>query len=75
MTVSKKGNAYVLPNEKESSEGRVSRLKKIYNRSRIKSLVQAKRYRKGKPTKREVRAAAIMREKYRAEKEKKRFYS
>lgn len=74
MTVSKKGNCYVIPKEKESSEARASRFKKMFNRSRLVQLLRGKRYRKSAKTRRVTRDGALMREKYRAERERKRFY-
>lgn len=74
MTVKIKGNCYVLPKDKESSEGRVSRFKKMWNRSRINQIVKMNRYRKDKLTKREERNAALIRENYREERERKKYY-
>lgn len=71
----KKANFYVLSDEKESSEKRVNRFKKWFTRSRIGQLVKDKRYREDNKTKREIRAAALFREKHREEKEKNKFYS
>ncbi len=70
-----KSNFYVLPDEKESSEKRVNRFKKWFTRSRIGPAVKEGRYRKDKKTKREIRLAALYRERYRAEKERNKFYS
>ena len=71
----KKSNFYVLPDEKESSEKRVNRFKKWFSRSRIAQIVKDERYRKGKKTKREIRKSALYREKFRAERERKKFYT
>lgn len=73
--MAKRGNVYVLPDEKESSERRVNRFKKWFTRSRIGQMVKDSRYRKDTLTKREIRAQALMREKFRAEKEKNKYYN
>ena len=71
----KRGNVYVLPDEKESSERRVNRFKKWFTRSRIAQMLKETRYRKDTLTKREIRKKALMREKFRAEKEKNKYYN
>jgi len=68
-------NFFVDPIAKESSEKRVSRFKQWYNRSRVGNIVKGRRYRKKKDSKRQMRDAAVMREKYRAKREKNKFYS
>ncbi|MBU0981331.1 hypothetical protein KKC94_01420 [Patescibacteria group bacterium] len=74
MAISKKGNCYVLPKDKESSEARASRFKKLFNRSRISQITRDNETLIPPKTKREIREAAIVREKYRTEREKNRFY-
>lgn len=74
MTLIKKGNFYVFPSEKESSEARVTRFKKWFARSRLMQMVKEGRYRKGDESKREARTRALKREEYRAEREKKKYY-
>lgn len=71
----KKSNFYVNPDDKESSEKRVNRFKKWFTRSRVGQIVKDSRYRKDTVTKREIRVAALFREKYREAKEKSKFYS
>lgn len=68
-------NFFVDPLAKESSEKRVSRFKQWYNRSRIGNLVKARRYRKKKLTKRQEREAAVVRSKYRNQRERNKFYA
>jgi hypothetical protein len=73
--IKRRGNVYVMPDEKESSEKRVNRFKKYFTRSRIGVLLKATRYRKDVPTKREIRQAALIREEHRRDKERKKFYN
>lgn len=73
--VKKRGNVYVMPDDKESSEKRVNRFKKWFTRSRIAVLVKEGRYRKDVLTKREIRQAALIRESHRRDKERKKFYN
>ncbi len=68
-------NFFVDPIPKESSEKRVSRFKQWYNRSRVGNIVKSRRYRKKKLSKRQEREAAVMRDYYRAKRERNRFYS
>ena len=64
----------VVKNQKESVERLISRFIKRVQKSRVILLLKDKRYRKKPPTKRQVRQAAIMREHYRAIREKKKYY-
>ena len=64
--------AGVDPNE--SSERRVSRFKQWFNRSRIGEIVKGRRYRQRPLTDRLIRKKALMREEYRAEKERNKYY-
>lgn len=73
--IKRRGNVYVMPDEKESSEKRVNRFKKYFTRSRIGVLLKEGRYRKDVPTKREIREAALIREEHRRDKERKKFYN
>ena len=72
--IKKKVNFFVAEDAKESSEKRVSRFKQWFNRSRVGQLVKEGRYRKKDATKREIRDGAIVREKYREEHERKKYY-
>jgi hypothetical protein len=67
-------NFFVKADPRESSEKRVSRFKQWFNRSRVGNLVKGRRYRKKKDTRRTSRDAALMREKYRAERERNKYY-
>lgn len=73
--IKRRGNVYVMPDEKESSEKRVNRFKKYFTRSRIGVLLKEGRYRKDALTKREIREAALIREGHRSDKERKKFYN
>jgi hypothetical protein len=72
--MSKTRNFFVAVNPKESSEKRVARFKQWFNRSRVGNLVKGRRYRKKDATKRVVRESALVREKYRDERERKKYY-
>lgn len=63
----------VVKNDKESVDRVISRFNKKVQASRILLVAREKRYRKKELTKRLKRKKAIMREYYRAQKEKKRF--
>ncbi len=67
-------NFFVGDDTKESSEKRVARFKQWFNRSRVGNLVKGRRYRKKDKTKRETREAALKREEYREERERKKYY-
>jgi len=64
----------VWKNEKESNERLVTRFNKKVQSSRKLLKVRAERYHKKPVTKRLKRIIAIMREKYRSQKEKSKFY-
>jgi hypothetical protein len=64
----------VVRKEKESNERLISRFNKKVQGSRKILKVKSARYNKKSDTKRQQRAAAIMREKYRTIREKNRFY-
>lgn len=61
-------------NPKESVERLVSRFNKRVQKSRIILISKEKKHHQKKLTKRKVRKAAIMREFYRAERQRKKFY-
>lgn len=67
-------NFFVKVDGKESPEKRVSRFKQWFNRSRVGNMVKTGRYRRKKATRRVARDSALMREKYRAERERKKYY-
>lgn len=67
-------NFFVKVDPKESSEKRVARFKQWFNRSRVGNMVKGRRYRKKKLSKLQSRDSALMREKYRAERERKKYY-
>ena len=64
----------VHKNQKESPDRLVSRFNKKVQASRILMEVKSRRYRKKKLTKRLIRQSAIMREHYRAKREKEQYY-
>jgi len=64
----------VTKNPKESVERLINKFNKRMQKSRIILLIKDKKYHKKPPTKRQVRQAAIMREHYRALREKKKYY-
>lgn len=64
----------VVRNSKESVDRLISRFNKKVQSSRVLLITKAKRYRTKPLKKRQIRAAAIMREKYRSQKDKLRFY-
>lgn len=72
--MSKTKNFFIPFDASESSEKRVGKLKQWFNRSRIKNLISDTRYWKKKKTRREARQAALVREHYREEREKNKFY-
>ncbi len=72
---SKASNFFVTAQESEAPEKRVSRFKQWFNRSRVGMLVKERRYFvRGEDNPRKVRQAALMRAKYRAEHERKKYY-
>lgn len=64
----------VYRNPKESVDRLISRFNKKMQASRIILLAKEKRYHKRKPNRRYMRRAAIMRDFYRSQKEKMKFY-
>lgn len=68
-------NFFVDPLPKESPEKRVSRFKQWYNRSRVGNMVKQGRYRRKKLSRRQEREAAVMRSKYRTQRERNKFYA
>ncbi|MDP2642833.1 MAG: hypothetical protein Q8P62_03255 [Candidatus Peregrinibacteria bacterium] len=64
----------VWKNEKESNERLVTRFNKKVQASRKLLKVRSGRYNKKAPTKRLKRIVAVMRESYRSQKEKSKFY-
>ena len=64
----------VVKDQKESNERLITRFNKTVQKSRKVMKVRATRYNKKDPTKRMVRAAAVVRDMYRAKKEKNKFY-
>lgn len=65
---------YAVKKQNESNERLMSRFKKVVQRSRIME-GKRKRYFKMKPTKKQVREAAVKRSYYRAKRERAKFYS
>lgn len=64
----------VLRNPKESVDRLIARFNKKVQSSRILVQLKARRYFKRAPRKREVRAAAVMRQHYRTQRDKMKFY-
>jgi len=64
----------VFKNSKESFERFMSRFDGLVQRARIVRLKRERRYHHKKKTRRQVRAAALKRSEYRAEREKRKFY-
>ena len=64
----------VWKNDKESTERCITRFNKKVQASRKLVELRSKRYNQRKPRKRRVRAAAVMRENYRTQREKNKFY-
>lgn len=60
--------------DKDSNERCITKFNKKVQASRKTPKVRAGRYNKKAPTKRQIRAAAIMREHYRALRDKNKFY-
>jgi len=61
-------------NEKESVERLINRFNKRVQKSRMLPFLKENRYHKKDDTKRQVRKAAVMREYYRAERNRRKFY-
>lgn len=72
--MTKTTNFFVKENAKESSEKRVARFKQWFNRSRVGTIVKKRRYRVKEDTKRKIRDGALVREEYRDERERKKYY-
>jgi RNA polymerase-interacting CarD/CdnL/TRCF family regulator len=64
----------VVKDSKESNERLITRFNKAVQKSRKVMKVRTTRYHKKSPTKRMIRAAAVMRDMYRAKREKNKFY-
>ena len=64
----------IWKNDKESNERAITRFNKKVQGSRKLLVIREKRYHKRKPTRRYQRAAAMMRDFYRAKREKSKFY-
>jgi hypothetical protein len=64
----------VWKNDKESSERCITRFNKKVQGSRKLLKVRSERYHAKKPTRRVTRAGAVMRDYYRAKREKTKFY-
>ena len=64
----------VIKNPKESVDRLIARFNKKVQSSRILIQLKARRYFKRDPRKREVRAAAIMRDMHRSNRDKMKFY-
>jgi len=64
----------VVKNSKESNERLITRFNKAVQKSRKVQLIRETRYHRKSPRKWYVRDAAIMREKYRSDREKNKFY-
>jgi hypothetical protein len=72
--MTKTSNFFVAADPQESSEKRVARFKQWFNRSRVGNLLKERRYRQKALTRRQVRDAALVREAYRAERERNKYY-
>ncbi len=64
----------IVKNPKESVDRLISRFNKKVQASRVLLEVRNRRYFKKKPKKLKVRMAAIMRERYRSQREKMQYY-
>lgn len=65
---------YAIKKPNESNEKLMGRFKKVVQRSQV-MLLKRKRFFADKPTKTQVRAAAVIREMYRKKRERAKFYS
>lgn len=65
---------HITKTEKESNERCITRFNKAVQASRKVPRIRSARYHKSDPTKRQARAAAVMREFHRARKSKNKFY-
>ena len=66
---------YATKKQGESNERLLNRFKQVVQRSRILFQKKQNKYHSAKPTKKYVRAAAVMRASHRARKAKEQFYS
>jgi len=66
---------YATKKKGESNERLISRFKQVVQRSRIIFKSKQERFHKKKPTKKFVRATAVMRSKHRTRKAREQFYS
>lgn len=66
---------YAIKKKGQSDDKLVNEFNKRVQKARTIPRVRSSRYHKKQQTKRQVRQAAIMREKYRAENRRKKFYS
>ncbi len=64
----------IVKNDKESNERCISRFNKKVQASRKLFEIKKARYHSKKPTKTQIRSGAVVRDKYRAVKEKNKFY-
>ncbi len=64
----------IVKNDKESNERCISRFNKKVQASRKLFEIKKARYHSKKSTKTQIRSGAVMRDKYRAVKEKNKFY-
>ncbi|MFA6991870.1 MAG: 30S ribosomal protein S21 [Candidatus Gracilibacteria bacterium] len=64
----------VWKNDKESTERCITRFNKKVQASRKLVVLRSERYYERKPKKKNIRAKAIMRESYRTQREKNKFY-
>lgn len=72
--MARSSNFWASADQNESSEKRVARFKQWFNRSRIGEIVKGRRYHKKPLTDRLTRVKALMREDYRQQKERNKFY-
>ena len=66
---------YATKKQGESNERLMNRFKQVVQRSRVLLKAKQERFHTRKPTKKFVRAAAVMRSKHRTRKAKEQFYS
>ena len=66
---------YATKKQGESNERLISRFKHVVQRSRMILKAKKERFHKKKPSKKFVRASAVMRSKHRAQKAREQFYS
>lgn len=66
---------YAVKKQGESNDRLISRFKQVVQRSRLIFKSKKERFHKKKPTKKYVRASAVMRAKHRARRVREQFYS